>query len=232
MLKELIPYSLKVRLRQSQRKLNDRKKAYRFASKASKCPQPELPYQSSLIQDLKPNAAKKHNLCLAAERIENIFIYPGEVFSFWQVIGNPSAQNGFLARRSLRNGELEDSVGGGLCQLSGLIYFLSLKANLEILERYNHSVDIYTEDTRFTPLGSDATVVYAYKDLRIRNNLAGPIRYSFNILEETIEISLYSELPINEEEIEFQIKDPNEAIKEVITFRNKQSIAKSLYKTQ
>jgi hypothetical protein len=50
------------------------------------------------------------------------------------------------------------------------VYHIGIIAGLDIIERYNHSVDIYTDDTRFAPLGTDATVVYGYKDLRIRNN--------------------------------------------------------------
>ena len=45
------------------------------------------------------------------------------------------------------------------------------------MERHNHSVDIYEESERFTPLGSDATVVYGYKDLRIRNPYAFPVNF-------------------------------------------------------
>jgi len=58
--------------------------------------------------------------------------------------------------------------GGGLCQLSGIIYHAVLEAGLEILERHPHSLDIYTATTRYTPLGSDAAVVYGHKDLRFK----------------------------------------------------------------
>jgi vancomycin resistance protein VanW len=54
----------------------------------------------------------------------------------------------------------------------GILYYLSLQAGLKPLERYPHSTDIYTDETRFTPLGSDATVVYGYKDFRFVNTLS------------------------------------------------------------
>ena len=114
-----------------------------------------------------------HNLKLAIQSIESVDILPREIFSFWKIVGNPSKRNGFIGSRSIINGQVTNSIGGGLCQLSGLVYYLSLKSGLEILERHNHSMDIYTEETRFTPLGSDATVVYGYKDLKIRNNFSG-----------------------------------------------------------
>lgn len=67
--------------------------------------------------------------------------------------------------------------GRGLCQLSGLIYYISLLAGLELIERHPHSLAIYDETTGFTPLGSEATVVYGYKDLRLRNNTDAPLQF-------------------------------------------------------
>ena len=58
---------------------------------------------------------------------------------------------------------LKAVMGGGSCQLSGILYYLMLQAGLEAIERFPHSADIYTDETRFTLLGSDATVVIALK---------------------------------------------------------------------
>ena len=78
---------------------------------------------------------------------------------------------------------LQEEVGGGLCQVSGLIYFLALHGGMNILERHAHSLDIYTEEERFTPLGSDATVVFGYKDLRFMNPYDFPVSLNFLIPE-------------------------------------------------
>ena len=53
--------------------------------------------------------------------------------------------------------------------MSGLIYYVSLMAGLEVLERHPHSRDIYDDQTRYAPLGADATVAYGFKDLRVLN---------------------------------------------------------------
>ena len=82
--------------------------------------------------------------------------------------------------------------GGGLCQLAGIVYHLALIAGLTVRERHNHSVDIYAEDERFAPLGSDATVVYGYKDLRIQNNYDFPIRFGFTLDDRSLSCSLES----------------------------------------
>ncbi len=83
--------------------------------------------------------------------------------------------------RNLVNGKIQFTYGGGICQVAGILYHLALMAGLDILERHSHSLDIYTEVERFTPLGADATVVYGYKDLRIRNNTGHPICFEIYI---------------------------------------------------
>jgi vancomycin resistance protein VanW len=125
---------------------------------------------------------------------------------------------------------LKDSLGGGLCQLSGLIYYISLHANLEILERHSHSVDIYTDETRFTPLGSDATVAYGYKDLKIRNNLKDPIRFSFLIEEKYLIINLMHSSLIKKNKVEFRENEIDKETVEVDTLINNELVNKSKYK--
>ena len=162
--------------------------------------------------------------------IEPILIQPAEVFSFWKIIQNPSKKNGFKAGRTIINDILSKSTGGGLCQMSGIIYHLCLEANLQILERHNHSKDLYNETTRYTPLGSDATVVFGYKDLRIRNNYNFPIRFTFKMSENDITVFLNSQKEILKHEVTFASIDlPNNRI-QVTTKVNHQEVGSSIYK--
>lgn len=185
-----------------------------------------------LEQELKPNDAKKKNLMLAIKHIETVQIQPNEIFSFWHVVGCPSKKRGYVKSRSLVNGQIEASLGGGLCQLSGLIYYVSLLANLEIIERHSHSLDIYTDDTRFAPLGSDATVAYGYKDLKIRNNLKSPIQYTFSITENQITISLRHTTTLKKNTVEFKPTKIDDSTTEVTTTINQVLTTKSIYKRQ
>ena len=107
---------------------------------------------------------------------------------------------------------------------------MSLHANLEILERHNHSADIYTEETRFTPLGSDATVAYGYKDLKIRNTLDGPIRFNFSLNENSIAIHLMHDRLIQSNNVEFVQCFADEHIIEVLTIINQDEVCKSKYR--
>jgi vancomycin resistance protein VanW len=80
-----------------------------------------------------------------------------------------------VAGRNIVDGRLVRQTGGGLCQLSSLLHHLALLGGLEVEERHAHSLDIYREDERFTPLGADATVVWGFKDLRLRNPHPSPV---------------------------------------------------------
>ncbi|WP_395841221.1 VanW family protein [Cystobacter fuscus] len=129
---------------------------------------------------------KRHNLTVALHRLGEPCIEPGRLFSFWALVGNPSHRHGFMPGRNVVGGHLQASDGGGLCQLSGLIYLLALRAGLRIVERFPHSVDLYTEATRYTPLGADATVVYGYKDLRFLNPHSFPVALGFSLSESSL----------------------------------------------
>jgi len=86
--------------------------------------------------------------------VNNLLVPPEAIFSFWHVVDRPTGARGFVPGRSLLGGELRPDYGGGLCQLSGIIYYSSLIAGLDILERHPHSRDIYDDQTRYTPLGA------------------------------------------------------------------------------
>jgi len=75
------------------------------------------------------------------------------------------------------------SVGGGLCQLFGVLYNLALLSGCRILERHPHSIDAYGED-RYIPLGRDATITYPWKDICFQNPYKIPLRLSLDIKPE------------------------------------------------
>jgi len=232
MIKSLIPIRLKLIIRLFINLLNDLKNGYLFYF--AKSGELNFAYsdKNTLRQDLSPNDAKVHNLKLAIKSIESVPIFPNEIFSFWNIVGKPSKRNGFRESRSILGDKIEKTVGGGLCQLSGLIYYLSLISNLEIIERHNHSIDIYNDETRFTPLGSDAAVAYGYKDLKVKNNSKNPIHFSFQITEEKLIIELHHCGNLSIQKIAFNTHIINSLKIEVETISKDKILAKSSYKRQ
>ena len=187
-------------------------------------------YKVTISQKIMPSQTfgnKLYNIELASKRINRHILKPNQIFSFFKIIGNPN--HGFKKSRTLVNGKLEQENGGGMCQVSGIVYQMSLITGLEILERHNHSVDIYTEEERFTPLGADATVVYGSKDLIFQNNFDFPIRFNFVFNSNYITCHLKSLNPIMEAEVEFK-RDYLEDKILVHTLVNKEIKYQSSYK--
>ncbi len=189
MIRKLLPYSLKLRVKLLRRWLHDiaNKRDLLFAEKMKVArPKPSVLTTEQVIRKSHLYENKVHNLKLGASQIEQVVIKPNETFSFWKTLGKPSEKKGYRKGRNIVGGVLSEDIGGGLCQLSGITFYTGILAGLEIKERFNHTVDIYQEHERLSPLGTDATVVYGYKDLRLKNPFNFPIQFSFEITDEKI----------------------------------------------
>jgi len=231
MIKKIIPPKVRLQIRIWQKHLKDQQNGYSKHLIKQDARMIELPSQIQISQPIKSNAYsdnKIHNLNLAIKAIEKREIKPGEIFSFWQMIPRPIKANGFKKGRNLIGEDLATDYGGGLCQMSGILYHLALIGGLEIIERFPHSKDIYTEKTRYTPLGSDATVVYGHKDLRIRNNLTQAISFQFQLLQDKITAFICAATMMNPQILAFESDDHghyrmarvhyvNDGIKKMIT---------------
>ena len=110
------------------------------------------------------------NLKLAAARLDGLVLHPGETFSYWKLIGKPSRRKGYKEGMVLFLGRIGSDVGGGLCQLSNLIFWMTLHTPLTVTERYRHSHDVFPDANRTQPFGSGATCAYPHRDLMIRND--------------------------------------------------------------
>jgi len=113
---------------------------------------------------------KAVNLTLAARRIDGVLIRPGETFSFWALVGSCTARKGYLEGPFFMKDRLVADMGGGICQLAGLLHWLALHSPLEVIERHHHdNFDLYPEHDPQVPFGCNASVNYNYLDYRLRN---------------------------------------------------------------
>jgi vancomycin resistance protein VanW len=217
-----LPFSWRLRLQLGRRDWRDRRSGLsrRWAGFGAVSSQWHV--QTSVTQVLKATAYsenKRHNLLLGIGRVEPLVILPGQVFSFWQAVGEPGERQGYQTGRAIVNDELQAVVGGGLCQLSGLIYMLGLQVGLQVVERHAHSQDIYTDETRFTPLGSDATVVYGYKDLRLENALDVPLQFRFVVEAEAITAAVWAPERLGCYDVDYRVTVDGAGRKRVRTVR-------------
>jgi vancomycin resistance protein VanW len=127
------------------------------------------------------------NLKLAVKKINGIIIKPGETFSYWKLIGKTTYNKGYLDGLILcPSGKFKPGVGGGLCQLSNLIYWMTVHTPLTVTERYRHSHDIFPDINRTQPFGSGATCVYNYMDLQIYNKTNNEYQLTIYLTDEML----------------------------------------------
>ncbi|MBW4529314.1 MAG: VanW family protein [Aphanothece saxicola GSE-SYN-MK-01-06B] len=143
------------------------------------------------------------NITRGAALLDGGLIGAKRSWSFWHHIGRPHAANGFRPGRNIVNGKLVVLSGGGLCQLSSMVYHLALLGGLTVLERHSHSLDIYEEEQRFTPLGADATVVWGFKDLRLHNPHPFRIAFGFRVEQNRLLGELISDANLTARHVAF-----------------------------
>lgn len=149
---------------------------YRFAVRRQEqlLPYVHMAHHTPLLRRLKDVEMKYQynkitNLKLAVAKLDGIVLRPGEILSYWRSIGRPTYRKGYLDGMVLKNGRVQYGCGGGLCQLSNLIFWMTLHTPLEVTERHRHSYDVFPDSNRTQPFGSGATCFYPYGDLMISN---------------------------------------------------------------
>lgn len=155
--------------------LRDRKK---IASEFSKeklpvviCKQKSLMRRKLGNVDLQLQENKVVNLSLAAPKVSGILIKPGEIFSFWKLVGNCRAKDGYQVGLTIANGQTGQAVGGGMCQFTNLIHWLVLHTPLTIVEHHHHDgMDLFPDYGRQIPFGTGTSILYNYLDYRFQNN--------------------------------------------------------------
>lgn len=147
------------------------------------------------------NTNRASNIALATKTLDGIILKPGEVFSYNKVIGNTTKEKGYKLGGAYVNGQVVQAYGGGICQVSTTLYNAVLYANLEIVQRYNHTYAV-----SYVPAGRDATVSYGGKDFKFRNNRKYPIKIEGTAKNGSVSISIKGIKEENEVEIQLESK--------------------------
>ncbi|MCL2487076.1 MAG: VanW family protein [Oscillospiraceae bacterium] len=135
------------------------------------------------------------NLKIAVKKLDGITLAPGETFSYWKAIGRPAKRKGYLKGMVLRNGGFYAATGGGLCQLSNLIFWMTAHTPLTVTERHRHGYDVFPDASRTQPFGSGATCFYNYGDLMIRNDTQQTFRLHIEVGEKNLTGTWQSDAP-------------------------------------
>ncbi len=141
--------------------------------------EPEILDDEVLFRDVLGSCETKHtndedrntNLKVACEAINGIVLKPGESFSFNDRLGERTEEKGYKPAGTYSGTKLIDTVGGGICQVSTTLYYCTLLADLEIVDRINHGLPV-----TYIDYGMDATVSWGGPDFKFKNNSNFPIK--------------------------------------------------------
>lgn len=137
--------------------------------------------------DIKYQINKVDNLKLVASTISKVIIKPGETFSFWMLAKDAEKRGKYKEGLAMVNNKIVPAKGGGLCQISNLLFWIFLHTPLTIVERHPHSAETMPYPKGDIPEGVDATIAEGWFDLKVKNET----EETFQILIEFDEESIY-----------------------------------------
>jgi vancomycin resistance protein YoaR len=118
----------------------------------------------------KKSRSRVPNIRRAGAYLNGVVIEPGGVLSFNRVVGPRTFERGFRNAPVIVQDELEDGLGGGVCQVASTLFAAAMLGGLEIVTRRSHS-----RPSGYAPLGLDAVVIYPEVDLKLRNPYPLPV---------------------------------------------------------
>lgn len=128
-----------------------------------------------------------NNIKITCSRISGTIVKSNEEFSFCEVVGQPSSEDGYKEAHAFVNGKLTNAIGGGNCQVSTTIYNAAKKIDgVEITERHEHDKPV-----GYIEMGKDATVAYDYLDLKFKNNNNFDLKLKAYIKDNKVCVDIY-----------------------------------------
>ncbi len=118
------------------------------------------------------------NVVLAAQSINGLELAPGEQFSYNDALGERTTERGYKAAGAYSGGQVVQEVGGGICQVSSMVYYAALLSNLQIDTRTCHYFPV-----SYVNPGMDATVSWGGPEFKFTNNRDWPIRIEASVDE-------------------------------------------------
>ena len=110
----------------------------------------------------QPRVQNIHHI---ADLLDGTLVRPGETFSVNQLVGPRTVKNGFVPAPTIEDGDMIDTVGGGVSQFATTLFNALFYGGYDILERQPHSYWF----NRY-PMGYDATLSYPHPDIVFKND--------------------------------------------------------------
>ncbi|MBE5806576.1 MAG: LysM peptidoglycan-binding domain-containing protein [Clostridiales bacterium] len=154
-------------------KINDRKELLPFEPEETNTTITEIEEKTKLINSVvelttdTTELNSLYNIELACKNLDGFVLYPGETFSWFEVIGPADESQGYKIATVIADGKTSYAAGGGICLVSTALMQAARTSGCEIIERHDHGLPI-----SYAKPGDEATVSYGWLDLKFKNNSA------------------------------------------------------------
>lgn len=132
------------------------------------------------------SAGRAQNVQNGTAKIDGTLLLPGETFSVTEAVAPFTAENGYELAPSYESGQVVDSYGGGICQVSTTLYNAVLKAELQVDARSNHTMLVNYVDP-----SKDAAIAEGLMDFVFTNSLEDPIFISGSAYYGTLNFTIF-----------------------------------------
>ena len=129
---------------------------------------------------------RAQNIQNGTAKINGTLLMPGESFSVTAAVTPFTADNGYELAPSYEAGQVVDSYGGGICQVSTTLYNAVLKAELQVDSRSNHTMIVNYVDP-----SKDAAIAEGIMDFAFTNTSEYPVYIAGSAYSGTLNFTIF-----------------------------------------
>ena len=129
---------------------------------------------------------RNHNIRLVSDLLHNSIVKPDETWSFNGTTGECNEEKGFLGAGAIINGEYDDAIGGGICQVATTVFNSVFDSGFPVVNRRNHSLYMSSY-----PAGRDAAVSWEELDFVWKNDSSSDVLLRTSYTDTSVTIMLF-----------------------------------------
>lgn len=128
------------------------------------------------------------NIHRIASLLDGLVVEPGQTVSVNEIVGPRTQKNGFVPAPSIEDGEMVDTVGGGVSQFATTLFNVLFRAGYDIIERKPHTYWF----PRY-PMGIEATLSWPHPDIVFKNDSQAGLLVKTSFTDRSVSVKLYGD---------------------------------------
>jgi vancomycin resistance protein YoaR len=128
------------------------------------------------------------NIHRISDLLNGLIVKPGETVSVNAVIGPRTSKNGFVPAPTIEEGEMVETIGGGISQFATTLFNALFHGGYDIIERQPHTYWF----TRY-PMGHEATLSFPKPDLVFRNDTEAGMLFDTRYTKTSITVRIFGD---------------------------------------